>query len=318
MATTSDAAVLLSLHLSGSAARADLEVAQASSGPSDTTAISVALEGTHHSSTLALHHTTLSRVILGGTLSGSVFSAVLAMQGGEPKLQLHFVKSSAAAFHAAVTRIASAVAKAKHSPDAKRTAAELVAAELTAAMTSLDKVARALTSDAAALAATYATDASDLHNARSASASLTTALSRTPAPSHSVVCTEVTSLKKRMTAVADDDEFLAGFISGLVMSEGDVAKDATTVKAVAAHLRTLLSTGSLWLGTVIPTKGEVTTNLHDAGAALATAQNTTTSVVNKAQASLTKLFVTADAVITSSACGATLAAPSPFSLPRHA
>src|ERR1019366_3209963 len=90
VASTSNTAVLLTLQVRGHAVAGRIEVAEGSSGPSNTTITTHALEGTLSDTSLDLHSKGATRVALHAKMQNRSLSAVLSLGAGTEWLRLHF------------------------------------------------------------------------------------------------------------------------------------------------------------------------------------------------------------------------------------
>ena len=316
--STSDTAVLLAVDAAGTALHATLEIARTASGRGTLITDEETLVGTLREGSFDLRGTNGGQVDVRGTFTSKMLSTRISIAAAQSAFRLLLVKSTPRMFERAKARIASALPRERPPFAGVRVVAEVDVHELRRAIATLTKAARALTSDASALDATYAADAKDFGAALSASSSTSSAVIAKPTPSHKAVCEKVASLDRRLTTVANDEEFLAGFISGLEISEGGVATDITSVKSAEAQLQELRTKHSVWIGEPPPTSRTVTAILDTGAAAIAAASSTAASVSNATRSAIDRVFASSNDVIASADCGGAIATPPQFSPPLHA
>jgi hypothetical protein len=121
-------------------------------------------------------------------------------------------------------------------------------------------------------------------------------------------------MRTDVTNATDDDQFLAGFISGLSTDENTLRSELA--KAVSDEARIVaLSTGGVWTGKSLPSEASVVAARTLASQALKAATQSSTTIVSAATTELKNVYSHANSAIHASRCGKELPFASPFTTP---
>lgn len=173
--------------------------------------------------------------------------------------------------------------------------------------------ASALGVDVNALKDNLGTEVADVASAKSDIQRSNALIASIPTPAHSSLCASARLVRTDATNVANDDQFVSGFISGLMSTQRSVAIEEVMVHTTDLALHQELGTASAAVINV-SAEPEVNAALNAASIAQTLATTTANTIVANLNSDAHVVFRALNSIISLTRCGVPVAEPSPLTV----
>lgn len=152
----------------------------------------------------------------------------------------------------------------------------------------------------------------DLVTAKSDLRQAQSLISTRPAPTHTAICKSVNIVRIDAKNVDNDDQFVAGFISGLHNTDANLKTQESRLRLSANLVRDLSTATLTSISGPVPTSTQMEVSLTQASRAQTLAASTSSSTIASMSTDLRKMHSALNVLVSQTGCGAKINASNPF------